>query len=478
MKRIGLPAALSALGLLALGLLALGLLAPPRAFSREIHTLNLESAVNLALAKNETVLAARAKIAEKRADRSAALSTILPSVNLGGSYTRLGRVPQFSMVAVRETVMALPVYDTLGQPIGVTMPIPVPIGADTVAIPMGQSNNYDLRGSVTQILFTGGKVLNALSIARYSLGIEHENYRKTVADVKFNVSQAFYQVLTAREGAKLVGESYRQMERHVVRVDQLYQAGYISKLDLLRARVALANLRTQFIQAENGYALSQAVLKLAIGMQPDDSVAVEGELGYRPEPGASVGGKSAHALDSALAARPEVRILENTLGISEAALHIEEANFLPNLFAAFNYDYQKPVSLGSNSWGTNWNLTFGFSLPVFSGFSRVSKVLGRRQQLKQVGLGLAQLKKGIAIEIESARLTLNQQEEMLKGQRENQAQADEAMRIAEEQYRSGVISNLEYMDTQVAQLQAHTQHLAALSGCLIARAKLAKALGQ
>jgi outer membrane protein TolC len=450
------------------------LLGPVLVLAGETYNLNLPAAVKLALEKNESVLAAAAKLTEKKADRSAALSAFLPTVDLTGTYTRLGKVQEFDMIAPHDTLLPLGVYDIqTGQPIGYTDKIPVAIGADTVKIPMGQADNYDLRGTVKQTLFTGGKFLHAYNISRYTMEIENQNYRKTVQSVKFNVTQAFYQILTARDGVQLIRESFGQMERHVNQVEQLYKNGYISKLDLLRARVGLANLKTQLIRAENGYSFSRAGLKLAIGLQPDDSVAVAGELAYEPYTIAIEG-----AVDSALKIRPEILILQNTIGVTKGALHIEEANFSPNLFAAFNYDYKKPVTLSQNEWGTDWNVTVGFQLPIFSGFSRINKIVGRKAQVKQVQYGFEQLKKGIELEIEGAYLNLKQEEAILKSQEENRAQADEAMRIAEEQYKNGVISNLEYMDTQVTQLGAKTEYLSALSRYLIARAKLVQALGQ
>lgn len=454
--------------------LCLALLVPALSVAGEVYTLSLDAAVDLALVRNESVLAARAKLSEKQADRNVALAAFLPTVDLSGTYTRLGTVQSFDLIAPRDTMLPLGVYDIqTGQLIGYSDEIPVTIGADTVKIPMGQQDNYDLRGTVKQTLFTGGKLLNAYNISRYSLAIENQNYRKTVQSVKFNAHQAFYQMLTAREGVRLITESYNQMERHVKQVEQLYNEGIISKLDLLRARVGLANLKTQLIRAENGFSLSQAGLKIAIGLASDDSVIVTGELGYEPDTIAVE-----RAIDSALVTRPEILIVQNTLRITQGALHIEAANFSPNLFAAFNYDYKKPVTLSQNEWGTDWNVTVGFALPVFAGFSRVSKIAGRQAQVKQVRFNFEQLKKGIAIEITGAYLNLKQEEEILKSQEGNRVQADEAMRIADEQYTNGVISNLEYMDTQVAQLTAQTEYLSSVSRYLIARAKMVQLIGE
>jgi len=75
-------------------------------------------------------------------------------------------------------------------------------------------------------------------------------------------------------------------------------------------------------------------------------------------------------------------------------------------------------------------------------------------------------------------LSLRQEEETIISQRENVGQAEEAMRIAEKRYISGLITNLEFMDTQLAMTEAKTAYLQALANYLIAKAKLINTMGR
>ena len=70
------------------------------------------------------------------------------------------------------------------------------------------------------------------------------------------------------------------------------------------------------------------------------------------------------------------------------------------------------------------------------------------------------------------------EEETIVSQRENLGQAEEAMQIAETRYVSGMITNLEFMDTQLALTQAKTAYLQALANYQIAKAKFVKAIGK
>src|SRR5512137_414176 len=121
------------------------LLVPILVFAAESYTLTLDEAVGLALERNEAVLAAQAKLWERGPDKGVAFSAFLPSVDLQGTYTRLGRVSAFTMLAAHDTIAPLPVYDTNGNLIGFTQPFLQTIGADSFSLPLSQRDNYVLR---------------------------------------------------------------------------------------------------------------------------------------------------------------------------------------------------------------------------------------------------------------------------------------------------------------------------------------------
>lgn len=454
-------------------ILCIALLAPLALLTADTLTVTLDDAVGLALERNEAVLSARAKVKERQADKGIAFSSFLPSVDLQGTYTRLGRVSEFNLMAPHDTFASVPVYDENDQVIGHTDPFVHAVGVDTMSLALSQADNYLLRATVKQTIFTGGKLLNAYNITRLNYGIGTEQLVKAVDSVTYSVTQSFYNCLTAAEGVKLIRESYAQLERHVGQVQSLYDNGIITKLDLLRAKVGLANLKTQLIRAENSYQLSCDGLKIAIGLKPEDEVETTGSLEYA---GYDV------PLDSVLklsaARRPELRMMRDAVSITRKALSIEWAGFSPNVFAAFNYDYKNPVSMGASRWGTDWNVTVGFTMPIFTGFSRAHKIDQRKAQLKQTQYNLQLVEKALEIEVKVAYLNLKQEEEILQFQDDNRRTAEEAFRIADEQYKSGLITNLEYMDTQVALLGAKTEYLSSLSRYLIARAKIAQLTGE
>ena len=128
--------------------------------------------------------------------------------------------------------------------------------------------------------------------------------------------------------------------------------------------------------------------------------------------------------------------------------------------------------------GTDWNVTVALQMPIFTGLENFGKVRQANYQLSQVEHGLNLLKEGIEMEVKVTYLQLEEAKELVESQKENISQAEEALEIVEERYKTGLATSLEVMDTQLALTKARTNWLQSLSDCFIAKANLGKAIGK
>jgi outer membrane protein TolC len=366
-----------------------------------------------------------------------------------------------------------PIYDTLGNMIGHTDSIPIIVGASVETLQMSQKDNYDLRVSATQTLFTWGKLFNALKIGGLAYDMEKENYRKAKQDLKLQVTQVFYQTMLADRGVALMHEAFTQMQKHIDQIDKLYKSGMVTNLDLLRAKVQLANIRTQVIRIDNGRNLAYTVLKSVLSISDETPVVLQDTFSFLNN-----SMSLDNAISTALTERSEIKNMRRTVKIANRALWIQRTANLPNVFTAFNYDYKKPYTIGSDVWGKDWNVTLGASMPLFTGGSNLFKAKQIKAQLKQAKLGLAMLEDGITLDVKSAYFNLEQEKQILSYQSENVQTAEQALNLAEQRYVNGQITNLEYMDIQLALTQARFDQMTSISNCIIAQVKLLNALGK
>lgn len=445
------------------------------AVSAGAETLRLDAdrCVQLALQNNRAIAAARARLDEAAAGRGAALGAMLPQINATAAYTRLGTVNEFTLLTPVYGRFPLRVYDpATGQVIGYTDSIAMPIGADTSRLKLGSADNVVLRATVQQTLFTWGKLLGAYRIAGLTAEIQRLALQQARADVKIQAIEAFWRAKLARAGVALLTESRSQLDRHVRRVQALYDNGLATRLDLLRASVGLTNLRAQLAQAENGARLAEAALRSVIGISDTVPIELADTLFVTGTP---VSLDSATEL--ALSRRPELAQLRRALRIARIGKDIARTANLPTAFAQFNYDYKNPVGF-TPGWGDDWNVTAGLSWPVFAGGSNLAKLRQARARERQALISLEQVEEAIRLEVKAQTLAVAAEAENVAYHTENVSVARTAVELAETRYANGLLTNLEYLDAQLALMQAEMARLNALASYRIALARLARATGE
>ena len=401
-------------------------------------SLTLEEAIRVALANNRDILLVKEKIEEARERIKEAKAGYLPAINLSGSYTRLSEAPS----------MSVPDYGS---------------------IEMGKADNYMSKVSLTQVLYSSGSLKYANKAAGLYYQKSEEDLRNVQNRITFQVKKVFYAVLLAQENVEVTEAALDQSERHLAVVEGFFKVGVVSKFDLLRTRVEVANLKPDLIQARNDLRLSQESLANLLSL-PSASLNLEGGLSFEP-----VRITLEETIDKALKERSDLKSLKLQKEMLEVALQLAEVQNKPTLVLLGNYQYQSP-SGGENEWGEEWNFNLVLSIPIFDGWANRARVAQRRSQVKQIDLSLRGLEAGIDLEIKKAFWDVEASEERIYAQEKNIEQAEEALSIAEVRYKSGAITNLEVLDAQLALTRVRLGYLKALYDHNVAMAELEKAM--
>ncbi len=400
--------------------------------------LTLDEAVRVALANNREILVAMEKIKEARQRVREAKAGYLPTVDLSGTYTRLSEVPS----------MSIPDYGS---------------------IEVGKADNYMSKLTFSQPLYTSGSLNYANKGASLYYQKSEEDLRNVQSKVTLEVKKAFYTYLLAEENVEVTEAALDQSRRHLAIVEGLFKVGVVSKFDLLRTRVEVANLKPDLIQARNNLRLSRESLANLLSLS-STSLKLEGELSFEP-----LDLTLDEAIDRALKERGDLKSLRHQKEILEVAVKLTEVQNRPRLALIGNYQYQNP-SGGEDEWGEDWNLNLVLSIPLFDGWANRARVAQRRSQIKQIDLSLRGLEAGIDLEIKKAFWDLEASEERIYAQEKNIEQAEEALSIADVRYKSGAITNLEVLDAQLALTRVRLGYLKALYDHNVARAELEKAM--
>ena len=401
--------------------------------------LDLEGSINYALEHSRSVLAAGEKLNEAKAQVATARASFIPSVNITGSYT--------------------------GIPEAQSLIFPDGAGGYTEMVFRGK-DTYMYGTTVSQPLFMSGLLVNAYGLSTANKRASEEEYLKAKDEVVFETKKAFYTLLLAREMKTLSEESYSQTKKHVDQVKVMYDNGMVSKLDLLRAQVQLSNIRPRVTQAENGLALAEDAFRMTLGVPPGTEIEVEGEFRFEP-----VEVDTEESVSTALKSASDLIIMKEREKMVKKQIGMARAECLPSVIAMYNDQHMKPYNF-VNDWGDEWNVMLQLQFPIFNGLGVRGKVNSAKAQLKQAQYGYQTLREATALQVRQTCMTLQQEEETIASQKQNIEQAKEALSIAEERYNRGIISNLEYMDTQLALTQAKANYFQAITNYAVAKARL------
>jgi len=450
-------------------------LCPAVVWGGEIKILSMEEALQIALTQNRTLKIAQARMKASEYGVKDARSAFLPHLASRATYTRLDQAPYIdasNFGQMFEPLMA-PFSDLVMK--GYLNPATLAglQGTQVDRIYVGMEDNYDMNLSVEQPLFTGGALRNSYRIARLNAEIELWNYRRDEDRVRYEVTEAFLNLIKARELLKVTEESIQRVQAHLADLENLHARGIGIERDLLKAQVRLSNTELQNIQASNAVKLTNSRLCNLL------SLDLETEVIPAKIPDARVDSLEALPVyaSRALEARPEMRAMDANLLTAKRLIAIRKGEFLPKLLLMGNYDWKRPNREIESEFYETWNIGLALSLDLFHGGSRYYRLEQAKLALNQIEQSARLLADGISLEVRQAYLVAEEAQKTLAIADETVLQAEESYRVARESFRAGTATNTDVLDAQNDLSQAQMQRIAAQVDLLLAQARLVRASG-
>ncbi len=274
-------------------------------------TYSLDECIHIAQRQSPAILAAAEEMKRTKGVIWETWANIL-SVNADATFTYFEQSPT-TFIPANAIAPGIPSAD-----------IDISPGAD-------KSYNVGVEGTVP--LFSGGRVISGIAVAYLSNDIAYEQYRQAINDTLYNVRVAFYSIVLAREVVKVRADALDLLTRQLDITKKKYDVGVVSKFDLLRAEVEVANARPPLIQAQNDLTVAGESLKRILGIDVDEPFDVEGDLTFSEE---SVD------LDRMIAeadvGSPELTIARKSEKIAGKQVNMAVGSFLPTISAVARYD--------------------------------------------------------------------------------------------------------------------------------------------
>jgi outer membrane protein TolC len=441
---------------LAASLLFAASLGAQRAPAPDTIRLSIDEALARAASLGEEVKLARTQVDFAATQVKSARSAVLPTIDGSFNYTRTYASP-FQVKSSTPADTANPIAKLFSN------------------LPFGRVNQYTANVTATQTLFSP-RLGSAVRIANQFAAATRFTLGEQLAETEFQIRSAYVRALLAQELEASAGEAVVQAQRFLDQERLRLTAGAGSELDVLRAEVALENLRPQLVDAQNAAATSTLDLKRLINAPLTTPLLLTTRL---DAPAAATTGSvdpSAVAADrSAVHAEEQQVEIANELVKAAWSAYIPSLDFRMSL-GRLMYPEQT-FGLNGTDWLTDWNAAITLKVPIFSGFKRSAEVSQARIGLLQEQYRLAQLREAVQLQYQQA---VGERERAAASITARQRTVDQAQRVYELtvlRYDQGLASQLEVSDARLSLLQARANRAQAIAQYYIADASVQRARG-
>lgn len=320
------------------------------------------------------------------------------------------------------------------------------------------NNTYSVRAN--QLLFDGFKTYDDYKTAQENVKASEFSSTVTSADVRFNLRQAFVDLLRAQTLVPITSGIIERREQNLAMIRLRYESGREHEGALLLAEADVASARFEHSRAKRGVSAAQYALRKAMGWYDDAPLRVEGRF----------------ELSGPIGTRPDLRMLADghpAVGLRSAekgAAHYElkaaEAEFFPTFDVSA--EVGKVRSGGFTGSDNGWMVGVGATLPIFEGGRRIANTQRAKAKVMEAGESERAEYDRVLAGLEAAWQDLSDAEEYYRVQRKFLEANEVRAKIARAQYANGllifdnwIIIEDNYVRSQIASVEAGAAMLVA-----------------
>lgn len=441
-------------------------------FGQEVLSLSLDECIDYALDNNEQLTIAKLEndVAKTQIDET--LARGLPQINGNIGITRnfnvqVNPIPDFISPSVYGVLINENLINEGDRPAEFGI-VPAAFGTDYA----GQAGI-----NASQLIFDGSFFVG-LQAARTVKELSRVQQKQTEVEVVQSVSMTYYSVLIAQENLEFLGANFATIDTLLNETQAMYENGFVEKIDVSRLRIQHNNLKTELKNSTDLLINSVNLLKFQMGMPVSQRIKLKDDLSNVEEIIRTDDGVEIYLN------RPEYDVYQANLLLTDLNVKNFKSQYLPNLYASFNYGWNSGSStfgdlmnINDETWFNYSNLGVSMAIPIFDGLTKRANIQRNKVQRKQIEEGLEQFKNNVNREVQESEIKLQNAKRNLESQEENVTLAEEVYDVTKIKYQEGVGANLDVVQANTSFKEAKTNYLNALFDVITSQIELKKALG-
>jgi outer membrane protein TolC len=435
-------------------LFALLISIPAAGLAAESVALTLPEAVKLALAHNRTITLARLKVQEVEQKRAGTKADYFPSLKNESSFSRVTSlenivIPGGAFGAAPNTGLIPP---------------------QNLLIYQGDQNLATIGTSLTQPLTPLIRVRQENRIAASQVAASRDDVRKVENEISVKVHEVYYGVLDAQLQKQAAEQERAYSRARLSEAQEGLRDGSALNVDVLDGRAGLLQSEQSLLTIDLRLSDLNAELNDLLGLSLDTRLVLSSA-----QVNAAVDLSREEMLKVAFATNPDIASATESIEQAQAAVKAAKSAYIPDISVYARQSYENGVPFLPRNFGT-----FGvlMNYDVFDFGKRRAAVREREAQLAEAQENVERLKQAVAIEIERRANKVEQTKKMLEVASEVVRLRTESERVAEHQFKEGVVLVSQRRQASAASYKAEADLLQAQLAYMLAQAELQQTIGR
>ncbi|GAB4371524.1 MAG: TolC family protein [Spirochaetales bacterium] len=414
---------------------------PQEPQDREPLTIDVETAVALALRANLGIEAEQLSLEVKRNTKDTMYNVFYPKISASVRLSRLNEGP--SSVS---TVIPDPTGGSTSTSLGTAYERVIPY---TYTPP----HRFSLGTNISASLTLSYSMLHGIRLTEMDYEAGRINLEKARRKVELDVKKTFYNLLVIEESIHLAEQNYQAAVTRFKQAEANYQNGLVDQYTMLSAQVAMESLKPVIAEIRNGYETLLLSFKMLLGIDLDTPVRLSGSI----EP--VIRSFDAKELASRfLSNRLDIQSLVLAQKITEESWKLEKSNLFPVLTLMYSMDPTFQGDPFGDLWfDKSWKQQSGmFSLSVSVSLDNLiphsaqqNRIYNASIEKEKIRVQLAQALQGAELEIRRIVLGLEKSAKQIEVLKLNVELAEKANQMGQEAYRAGLKDYSQIETTEV-----------------------------
>jgi outer membrane protein len=342
------------------------------------------------------------------------------------------------------------------------------MGALNTSEPIIMSDQMNGKIQISQLIFSG-QYIAGIQIAKIAKKLSEQGLQATELDVKENITNTYYSILTSEQSLKLLNENINNLNQILEHTTNMYQSGILELTDVDQVKITVNSIKNNQKMFERMLQLSYNMLKLQMGVAPDAQISLSDSLSQVID---SIDKKSVMISGYDITNNINYQMMESQVDFSQKQIDIQSWSFAPTI-AGF-YSYTKKIKTTGFDLTPNHLAGVSLTVPLWTSGGRVLKV-----SQAMIDKDIAQRNQEMVEDqllLQEKQLLYNYQSalENYDTQKENFEVAGRVYKSFQNKYQQGMASSLDLTQANTNYITAESNYFSAALTLLQAQTSLQK----